>query len=102
MKKGHLNANEISLAVGISTHTLDIWYRFKRENPEHPFAKLLPEYTKESEKAPRQWKQGDVWKLIDFKNRIPKGRNGVMGMVTQRYVKKKKEDTTNGTEENNN
>lgn len=95
MSRRLLTANEVALAVGISVHTLDLWYRFKRQNPEHEFSKLLPEYIKNSEKSNRLWDQNDMWKLMDFKQRIPKGRKGVMGSVTQKYVKKK-EDKTNG------
>lgn len=94
-----LTANEVALAVGISVHTLDLWYKFKRQNPEHEFSKLLPEYTQETEKSNRLWDQNDMWKLVDFKQRIPKGRRGVMGSVTQKYVKKK-EDKTNGAKTN--
>lgn len=86
-----LKAEEVSLLVGISIPTLNNWYRFKRENPDDENAKVLPDYEKESEKATRYWKQDDIWRLIDFKNRVVIGRKGIMGSVTQRYVKPKEE-----------
>ena len=100
MSERLLNATEVALAIGISVHTLDLWYRFKRQYPQNEYAKILPAYTKKTMKSNRYWKQSDIWRLMDFKKRIPKGRSGIMGSVTQRYVKRTKEDN-NGKEKVN-
>ena len=97
MSERLLNATEVALAAGISVHTLDLWYRFKKQNPENEYVKILPSYTKKTMKSNRYWKQNDVWKLIEFKKRIPKGRNGIMGSVTQKYIKKQTKEDRNGT-----
>jgi len=84
-----LNVSEVSLLVGSSIQTIASWYRWKDLNPEHPLALLIPEYTRIGNRRTRYWQRDDVWKLIEFKNSIPQGRNGIMGSVTQKYVKKK-------------
>ena len=85
-------AGETAMLLGISVDTLDIWYRFKKQNPDNEFAKMLPEvkYKKDNKKQ-RFWTEEDIFKLIEYKNTIPKGRNGIMGGITQKYVKKKGE-----------
>lgn len=82
-----LNIQEVSIMVGVSIPTLRMWYKWKRENPDHDIAKLLPAYTEVGAHKAHYWAQEDVWKLIEFKTSIPQGRGGVMGSVTQRYVK---------------
>lgn len=89
----YLTAQQVVIMLGISENTLNFWYRFKREHPENEIAQLLPEYTKESEKSKRYWKRSDLDKLIKFQKSLPKGRNGIMGGITQRY---KKEEPKNG------
>jgi len=89
----YLTAQQVVVILGISENTLNFWYRFKRENPENEIAKLLPDYIKKNEKSKRYWKRTDLDKLIKFQQSLPKGRNGIMGGITQRY---KKEDTKNG------
>lgn len=83
-----LNATETSMLVGTTVPTLNMWYKWKRLNPGHPMAELLPDYKVIGNKNTSYWTPGDVEKLIEFKNSIPKGRNGILGEVTQRYVKK--------------
>lgn len=83
-----INAQETAYRVGISCKTLDIWYRFKRENPSNEYALMIPEYYQETSRSKRLWKESDVAALINFKNSIPQGRGGVLGSVTQKYLKK--------------
>lgn len=87
-----LNINEVCVLVGCSTYTIDNWYRFKRLNPENELAQLLPEVYQKGDRQCRQWNADDVWKLIEFKTKRPTGKTGVMGSVTQKYVKKEKKN----------
>lgn len=84
-----LNVSEVSVLVGSSIQTISSWYRWKDLYPDHELAKLIPEYTRIGNRRTRYWTMEDVWKLVEFKNSIPQGRNGVMGEITQKYVKKK-------------
>ena len=86
-----LKIEEVALLVGVSTQTINIWYRWKRCNLDNPLASLLPEYEQHGARQTRQWKQSDVWSLVNFRNSIPKGRNGIMGEITQRQKKKEAE-----------
>lgn len=95
-KEKKLNINELSLAINVSLNTINYWYRFKKHFPEEELSKELPDFEQEGEKATRYWKQSDVWKLIEFKKKVPHGRNGVMGAITQKYVNK----TTKGGKKN--
>ena len=83
-----LRIEEVALLANVSVKTIENWYAFKRMRPNDEYAKMLPEFIQNGERQTRYWKHADVWQLIDFKNRIPKGRNGVLGCVTQRYVKR--------------
>ena len=85
-----LKAVEVACLIDTSVQTLTSWYRWKELNPEHEMAQKLPDYTRIGNKNTRFWKQSDIWKLIDFKKSIPQGRHGLMGAVTQKYVKKEK------------
>lgn len=92
-----LNVQELSMLIGSSIQTIGSWYRWKELNPDHELAKLIPDYTRIGNRRTRYWKQDDVWKLLEFKQKLPQGRNGIMGEVTQKYVKKK-EDITDGSD----
>lgn len=87
---GLLNVQEVSILVGASIQTIASWYRWKALHEDHELAKMLPEYTRIGNKRTRYWEQSDIWKLIEFKKSVPQGRNGIMGDVTQKYVKKDK------------
>lgn len=84
-----LRIEEVALFLGVSVETINIWYRFKKQHPNDKYAKLLPNYTQDGATNPRYWKQSDIPKLIKFKEERPLGRNGAMGTITQKYVKKK-------------
>ena len=85
-----LTIEEVAVSVGVSTQTLKIWYRWDKQNPEHERAKMLPKPIQAKPRQTRFWEPQDVMKLIDFKNTVKTGKNGIMGSVTQRYVKKEK------------
>lgn len=81
---------EVALGVGVSIATINFWYRWKRTHPEHELAKLLPDFIQSNARQTRYWKQSDVWKIIQFRQAIPHGRNGVLGDVTQTYARRRK------------
>lgn len=87
-----LSAQEVAFMIGISVPTLNMWYKWKALEPDHEMAKLLPEYKQENPRQARFWKESDLWSLVEFKQNLPKGRNGILGKVTQRYIKKDKEN----------
>ena len=82
-----LTVAELAVVIGSSVPTISAWYRWKKENPVHEYAKLLPDFFRLGAHRTRHWRLSDVPKLIEFKNTIPQGRNGIMGSVTQRYYK---------------
>lgn len=93
-----LNATEVMFLVGIAPKTLDRWYAFKRENPDHELSKQLPDFEQPAGfKTPRYWKESDIPQLMAFKDLVPKGRNGLFGNITHQnqYKKAKKEKEKN-------
>lgn len=88
MSRTFLKIEEVAVLCGVSVQSVNNWYRFKRENPDNEFARLLPEYKTLEGSRQRIWDKSDISALIDFKQKMPKGCKGVMGSVTQRYVKK--------------
>ena len=82
-----LNVAELAVAIGTSVPTISAWYRWKRQDPDNEYAKLLPDFFRRGAHRARYWHMSDIPKLIEFKNAIPQGRNGVMGCVTQKYYK---------------
>lgn len=88
MDKRLLNIQELSLIIGSSTHSIGNWYRWKYENPDDEFAKTLPDYVRIGAHRTRYWNVEDIPKIIEFREKIPQGRGGIMGSVTQRYIKK--------------
>ena len=88
MKSEKLNVTQVAVLVGVSVPTLNMWYKWKKLHPRHELAKLLPKYTMSGSKNTRYWKMDDINSLIEFKNTIPRGRNGILSEVTQKYVKK--------------
>lgn len=88
MAERRIKIEEMALAVGVSSKTIRNWYKFKRENPTHELSKMLPDIERDNLRKTMLWKQSDVWKLIQFKEKLPTGRAGIMGSVTQAYVKK--------------
>lgn len=85
-----LSAEEIGVLLGVSVKTLNNWYTFKRDFPDNEFAQMIPDCVQAGPRKARRWKREDVYKLAEFRNSIPRGRCGIMGGVTQKYVKKEK------------
>lgn len=85
-----LTIEEVAVSTGVSVQTINIWYRWKKQNPEHERAKMLPEPIQAKPRQTRFWEPQDVLKLIEFKNTVKTGRDGIMGSITQKYVKKEK------------
>lgn len=92
MAEQKLRIEEVALLVGASTQTINNWYRWKRSNLDHPLAKLLPDYVQEGPRQMRYWNKSDIWSITEFKNSIPHGRNGILGDITQKYARNKKEE----------
>ena len=85
-----LTVTELACEVGCSIQTLNSYYRFKLENPDSDVAKALPDYTVEiGGHRTRYWTMADAEAIKRFRAGIPQGRNGILGSVTQRYVKSK-------------
>ena len=74
---------EVAMLLGVSTKTIENWYMWKHRNPEHELARLLPDFEQAGARQTRYWKMADVEKMAEFKEKIPKGRGGIMGEVTQ-------------------
>ena len=82
-----LNIQEVAVLINSSVPTISSWYRWKQENPDHEYAKMLPNFERHGAHRARYWKFADVWKLVEFKQALPQGRNGILGSITQKYVK---------------
>lgn len=91
MEERLLRVEEVALTVGVSVKTINNWYAFKKEQPNNEYSKLLPDFVQYGERQTRYWKSNDIYDLIKFKAAIPKGRNGILGCITQKYGKKEKE-----------
>lgn len=87
MKNRKLKLEEVALLVGVSCYTINNWYRAKRKNPDMDVFQLLPEPQQASDRQTRYWTQNDVYKLIEFSSKLPKGRNGIMGKYKGRGTK---------------
>lgn len=77
--EGYIKIEELAMRIDSSVQTINNWYKWKRENPEHELASLLPDYTQEGNRQTRFWNVKDIWKLVEFKTAIVHGRNGIMG-----------------------
>lgn len=87
-----LKIEELAILIGSSVKTINSWYAWKRLHPEDERGRLLPDYEQEGERQARYWSTDDVWKIIKFKESIPKGRNGFLGDITQKGSRKKRLD----------
>ena len=72
-----LKLTEVAFLVGIAPKTLELWYAFKRQNPDNEYAKMLPEFRQDNTRGIRFWKESDIEKIIAFQKAKPngKGRN---------------------------
>lgn len=101
MENRFLKIEELAVRIGSSVPTISSWYRWKRLHPEHEMAQLLPDFVRKGPHGTRNWYESDVAGVIEFKNSIPQGRNGLMGDVTQKYVKKTNSNVSHLTSKNN-
>lgn len=76
-----MKIEEVAMRVGVSTQTLNRWYKFKKNNPESELSQQLPDYSLETTPHGnvRLWDTDSVWSLINFKTHIKQGRTGKMG-----------------------
>lgn len=82
-------AVEVATMLGVTINTIENWYRFKRAYPDNEYAQMIPDIKhKEGNSKTRYWTDEDVYKLAEFKKKVPSGCKGIMGAITQRYVKK--------------
>lgn len=88
-----LKIEELAVMLGCSVQTINTWYKWKSVNRDNPIAELLPEYEQSGSRQTRLWKMSDVWKFVEFRQKLPRGRNGIMGDVTQRRLNKNTKNT---------
>ena len=94
-----LKVEQVAAIVGVSAKTINNWYWFKHLHPDNEYASKLPDYEQASDRSTRYWSMEDVYKLIEFRANLPHGRNGVLGDITQRYSRSKREEKKNGKKE---
>lgn len=75
-----IKIEELAMRIDSSVQTINNWYKWKRDNPDHELATLLPDYIQEGARQTRYWDTKDIWKFIEFKTAIVHGRNGIMGL----------------------
>ena len=81
-----LTATKVIQQIDVSARTLDGWYKYYESDLEKPDdMPELPKYTQNRPRGPRYWKQSDIPALLAFKEWIPRGRNGVMGRINERF-----------------
>lgn len=98
MEKDLLRVEEVAVLIGCNVKTLNNWYAFKKLEPENEYAKILPDFIQNGSRQTRYWNRKDIWKIIEFKQKIPKGRGGILACVTQKYYeprKSKRKETIN-------
>lgn len=99
MNETNLKIEEVAVAIGVSMHTVENWYTFKRMHPEHEFAQMLPDFIQEGPRQTRYWKRSSIPELLKFKSIVPKGRNGFLGDVTQAWYRKKRKEKKDAEKE---
>lgn len=84
-----LKIEEVAFRVGVSTQTLNRWYKFKKDNPKDSTSKLIPAYRKIKTEYGfvRIWQMSDIQKLIDFKAHMVYGRCGKMSQYKGKGTK---------------
>lgn len=87
MPRTMLRIEEVAVLVGVSVKTINNWYAFKKAKPHSMYAKMIPDFVQVGARQARYWDKSSINKLIEFKQNLPRGRNGAMGCVTQKYLK---------------
>lgn len=82
----YLTTPQVAERVGVSTKTLNNWYKYYVSDSEKP-ANMpeLPMYIQKVYRGLKLWKPEDIDKIIAFKEWIPRGKNGVMADISSRY-----------------
>ena len=93
MNEEYIKIEAVATLVNTSVQSINNWYRFAKQNPDNEYAKMLPEYVRAADCNVRLWKKEDIQKIIKFKSVIPKGRNGILGDITQASKRKKIESS---------
>ena len=88
MSKTLIKIEELACIVGVSAQTINLWYKWKKNFPDDELAQLLPNYIQKGVRQTRYWDSDDTWKVLQFRQAVVRGRNGKMGDVTQRRIKK--------------
>lgn len=89
MEKDRLiNVQELAYRVGCSIQTIGSYYRFKEQFPTEELAMMLPDFVRQGNRNTRYWRESDVAEIVKFRSLMPQGRNGALGKITQKYVKK--------------
>jgi len=88
-----MKIEEVAMRIGTSVQTINKWYMVKRKHPELEAMKKLPDYEMivTSSGKVRNWTEDDVWLLLEFKQSIKLGRNGIMGKYGGKGTNGKKE-----------
>lgn len=77
----------LALKLNCSTQSINNWYKWRELNPNHELAKYLPNFEVDPKTGTRYWDEEDVWLLLNFKTRLPIGKNGILGEVTHKKGK---------------
>lgn len=86
-----IRVEEMAMRIGVSYKTIQNWYAFKKAYPDHELSKLLPECIQSAPRQTRYWREEDVEKLKYFKSVMPRGGQGQMSAITQKYIRTRKE-----------
>ena len=81
MEERFIGIGELAFILGVNQFTVERWYKFKKENPENEYAKLLPEPVRIANAKnikTRYWKESDLPALKTFQNAIVPGTKGFM------------------------
>ena len=89
-----MKIEEVAVILGVSTQTINRWYKFKKQNPNHELSQTLPPYrtVKTLRGWARVWNPNDIWKLVQFRTEVKAGRNGLMGKYEGKGTKNVKNE----------
>ena len=79
-----IKLEEVAFMVGVSTKTINTWYAFKKKYPDNEYSQMLPAFERIGTNSTRYWHLANIYKLKEFKDIIPKGRNGILGEITHK------------------
>ena len=86
----YLSASKVANILDVSVKTLTNWYKWYYDDTiekNYDFPKL-PDYIQEYTNGPRYWTLSDIPMLKKFQEWVPRGRNGVMGKISEKYTSK--------------